>query len=160
MIKSFEYFVVIWFCYFDIYLDTLKILRTHPLRQTKKRKIKTKKKRDRERERGNNRVHTIIFNFACLFIVYFFELQLVCCWFRLLQNCICLTHTNIFILFWFHLSLYCYFTFAVKLLKLPKVPKIYKAITAIILCIIIQKLNRIFLFFFNFVVLPVAVGNY
>ena len=51
MIKSFEYFVVIWFCYFDIYLDTLKILRTHPLRQTKKRKIKTKKKRERGRGR-------------------------------------------------------------------------------------------------------------
>ena len=51
MIKSFEYFVVIWFCYFDIYLDTLKILRTHPLRQTKKRKRKTKKKRERGRGR-------------------------------------------------------------------------------------------------------------
>lgn len=151
-------YLVLLFWYLLGYLENF----THsPFKANKKKKNKNKEKeRERERERGNNRVHTIIFNFACLFIVYFFELQLVCCWFRLLQNCICLTHTNIFILFWFHLSLYCYFTFAVKLLKLPKVPKIYKAITAIILCIIIQKLNRIFLFFFNFVVLPVAVGNY
>lgn len=97
---------------------------THPpFKANKKKKKKNKEKERDRRERGNNRVHTIIFNFACLFIVYFFELQLVCCWFWLLQNCIFFTHTDIFILFWFHLGLYCYFTLAVKLLKLPKVPK-------------------------------------
>ena len=45
------------------YVDTLKLLDSHPLKK---------------RERGNNRVHTITFNFACLFIVYYFELQLTC----------------------------------------------------------------------------------
>ena len=124
-------YLVLLFWYLLGYLENFM----HP--PFKANKKKKKKNKEKERETGNNRVHTIIFNFACLFIVYFFELQLVCCWFWLLQNCIFFTHIDIFILFWFHLGLYCYFTLAVKLLKLPKVPKIYKAITAIILCIII-----------------------